>query len=671
MVEASKMMNKRTVSEVKERQERLAKMRSLLFYHEAKAKRMKKIKSKTFHWLRQKDRKTKLGLNGTKENLDPEEINEATLKQEFKRAQERMTLKHQNTSKWAKRIIQRGLKAKKDGSRDAIAEQLRIHEEVTRKIHYANNTSSSDDSSDEGTESGAGETDNKSSLITKSRARLLAKFKMETLKVLEGDAEAEIPATGLFSLPFMARAIEKKRKHAHDEALAVLEDLEQFESIDNRADGFQENVDLPQDIGVPSGRLAFGAMAKPLSLSKGTNGDDEFNMHIEDGSSSEDGSEDKNIVPTSRKSVTIPKKREEKDSHSLLSEAVENSDLEVAERVSSNLGVYLSVEQDGFKGSITNPWLFGELKEQPCVAGHANGVRSPKTDKKEEDNKRFDVQKLSGDNKTQAQKLLEPQVTIAGGENVLLSGVGANVRKTELAKKIDIKKRGKPVGSAKSFDVADTEQPKMLGSGGGSDSDEEHENEGMDKQGFQLMTRNESQAELIQRAFAGDNVEADFEQLKSHALDEEVPMGETPVNLPGWGQWTDVQKKKGQPLWILQQEEELKTKRNLALRKRKDSNLKHVIISEKLDKKAEKFLSSFLPFPYQSQETFERSIRMPIGREFNPDHAFRDMICPSVVKHAGVVIDPTKYTMPEASNGRDSFPLSRKRKGGKRGSDSL
>ena len=89
----------------------------------------------------------------------------------------------------------------------------------------------------------------------------------------------------------------------------------------------------------------------------------------------------------------------------------------------------------------------------------------------------------------------------------------------------------------------------------------------------------------MHRAFAGDDVEADFEQLKSHALNEEVPMGEAHPDLPGWGQWTNVQKKKGPPAWILKEQEELRRKRDEALKKRKDFKLKHVIISEKVDKK--------------------------------------------------------------------------------------
>ena len=38
-----------TLEEAKERRERLARMRSLLFYHELKSKRLKAIKSKEFH----------------------------------------------------------------------------------------------------------------------------------------------------------------------------------------------------------------------------------------------------------------------------------------------------------------------------------------------------------------------------------------------------------------------------------------------------------------------------------------------------------------------------------------------------------------------------------------------------------------------------------------------
>lgn len=49
-----------TVEEAKDRRERMAKMRSLLFAHEQKAKRLKAIKSKGFHRHAKKAAKMKV-----------------------------------------------------------------------------------------------------------------------------------------------------------------------------------------------------------------------------------------------------------------------------------------------------------------------------------------------------------------------------------------------------------------------------------------------------------------------------------------------------------------------------------------------------------------------------------------------------------------------------------
>lgn len=98
-----------------------------------------------------------------------------------------------------------------------------------------------------------------------------------------------------------------------------------------------------------------------------------------------------------------------------------------------------------------------------------------------------------------------------------------------------------------------------------------------------------SQAELIRRAFAGDDVEDDFDKDKQEILNEENPEPEKPMLLPGWGQWTDIQRKKGLPSWMVKEHENAKMKREEALKKRKDAHLKNVIISEKLDKKVSGF----------------------------------------------------------------------------------
>jgi hypothetical protein len=52
-------------------------------------------------------------------------------------------------SKWAKRVLKRGLEKQDEGTRAAIAEQLHLNTLLSRKIHSMNESSSNDESSSE------------------------------------------------------------------------------------------------------------------------------------------------------------------------------------------------------------------------------------------------------------------------------------------------------------------------------------------------------------------------------------------------------------------------------------------------------------------------------------------------------------------------------------------
>lgn len=104
-----------------------------------------------------------------------------------------MTLKHKNSSKWAKRILQRGLNSQDEGTRAAIAEQLQQHALLTRKMKSMKDSSSSSDSDDSDDEDAGSDQEEGS--------KLLEKAKQKTLKVLEEDDE--VPDSGVLSLPFM------------------------------------------------------------------------------------------------------------------------------------------------------------------------------------------------------------------------------------------------------------------------------------------------------------------------------------------------------------------------------------------------------------------------------------------------------------------------------------
>ena len=108
-----------------------------------------------------------------------------------------MTLRHKSSSKWAKRIKERGLNAQDEGTRAAIAEQQHLHALLTRKMNSMKDGSSSSEESSDEAQSDEDSPDSKHG----TTARLLKEAKEKTLNVL--NEQDEVPNLGLLSLPFM------------------------------------------------------------------------------------------------------------------------------------------------------------------------------------------------------------------------------------------------------------------------------------------------------------------------------------------------------------------------------------------------------------------------------------------------------------------------------------
>ncbi|XP_075509334.1 uncharacterized protein LOC142545823 isoform X2 [Primulina tabacum] len=542
-----------SIEDMKDRQDRLAKMRSLLFRHELKAKRIKKIKSKTYHRLLKKDRTKAADLAV---QMDPQAVKELTMKQEFKRAEERMTLKHKNSSRWATRILKRGLQVQDDGTRVAFAEQLNKHAELTRKMSSVNKSSSSDESSDDDDDLADGSDLDKTS-------NLLIKAKEKTRKLLEEDEE--FPHSGVLSLPFMVRGLKKRKEAADEEANLALKEYElSLKKLDDKSE--LGGVDMD----VSSGRRVFGVPKKAVSESSKKVKSDYYYANS-DGENDDEEREDE---------VT----EHEKDDHSLRLSDIDPNLLRQEFEINHDY-VFKS-----FEANVEDP--------EPKLT--------------------YDVSYFASDLWKKAKKSSANSNQIeVGNDNIVKSS--ASVRSLE-------------------------KDPMMEDDDGDSDADSGGEMvDGILSSGGKSAYELPSQSELIQRAFAGDDVEEYFEKDKAEVLNEENPEPEKPVLLPGWGQWTDVQKNKGLPSWMLEEHETAKKKREEALRKRKDAHLNNVIISEKLDKKAEKLHTKSLPYPYTSKEVFEQSIRMPIGPEFNPVSAIGALNRPEVVKKTGVIIKPIEF----------------------------
>ncbi|KAK6305606.1 hypothetical protein J4Q44_G00243860 [Coregonus suidteri] len=119
--------------EAKIRRAELQKARVLQSYYEAKAKRERKIKSKKYHRVQKKVmRKEYLKQFDEMVKTDPAAALDELKKMELSRMKERMSLKHQNSGKWAK---SKAIMAKyDDGARKAMQTQLEVNKDLTQKL---------------------------------------------------------------------------------------------------------------------------------------------------------------------------------------------------------------------------------------------------------------------------------------------------------------------------------------------------------------------------------------------------------------------------------------------------------------------------------------------------------------------------------------------------------
>jgi len=132
---------------VARRRAELRQMRELMFRAEIKARRINKIKSKTYRKIKRKEKEKlnekTLEADGLEDDSDAEEDR---LKREVKRARERATLRHKNTGKWAKQMKQKHFD---EGGREEIEEMLHRGEQLRRKIQGIGSDESEEEESSE------------------------------------------------------------------------------------------------------------------------------------------------------------------------------------------------------------------------------------------------------------------------------------------------------------------------------------------------------------------------------------------------------------------------------------------------------------------------------------------------------------------------------------------
>ncbi|KAI5957222.1 hypothetical protein KGF54_000150 [Candida jiufengensis] len=144
------------------------------------------------------------------------------------------------------------------------------------------------------------------------------------------------------------------------------------------------------------------------------------------------------------------------------------------------------------------------------------------------------------------------------------------------------------------------------------------------------------QKDLIKEAFIGDDVITEFESEKRKMIEDEDDKEED-LTLPGWGDWAGSSNPNKKRRKFIKKIDGITQKD-----KRKDKNLKNVIINEKQNKKNLKYQSSDIPYPFETKEQYERSLRMPVGQEWTSKETHQKLTMPRIITKQGTVIDPLK-----------------------------
>jgi len=139
-------LKKVSIDEVRLRQAELRAMRELMFRQDQKAKRIAKIKSKTYRRIHKRERERHMERQMAEEGFEGQDMQDEKLKMEAARAKERMTLRHKNTGDWARKMLSRGQHDLE--TRQAISEQVRRGDDLRRKIMGEDDESDDEEAAD-------------------------------------------------------------------------------------------------------------------------------------------------------------------------------------------------------------------------------------------------------------------------------------------------------------------------------------------------------------------------------------------------------------------------------------------------------------------------------------------------------------------------------------------
>ncbi|KAF8555092.1 Utp14-domain-containing protein [Imleria badia] len=569
-----------SVEDVAARRAELRMMRELAFRADKKAKRIAKIKSKTYRRIRKKQRERLDGEDGDGDgDGDGEgdvEEDEARLKAEVQRARERATLRHKNTGKWAKAM--KGREGLDQDQRQAIGEMLERGEKLRRRIHGEN---SDDDDGSEDTESDEEERDGEE----------IKRGAFEELAALRGEDDAALPdpkSKSVFNMKFMRDAAARQSREADAQAEELQKEMGFVIDGEDEEDGADPNGAAPAEdttmVQRTGGRLSFRPGAMPGTLKTlGSLASDTSSVTLQSADLLLD--------------ISAP-------------EATPTPSLSTPTSTST---------------SIPNPWLVpaassGPSRKRNEVLVHKDASALTKSSNR--------LKKQSGKDAEERERAKDDAVLEIDANDVLTvpeppaPSVSGKKAKGKAKAKETVPKASAGASSAAGEGDDESDAP----------SEVEEQERAAEEKNADKGVRAFQQRDLVALAFAGDNVVQAFAEAKRQETEADAPR-EVDTTLPGWGTWGGTGTKKQAPKPHL-----IKSIPGIAPTARADHATPHVILSEKRDKKAAKYRVRELPYPYTSHAQFERRMAVPLGSEWNTRVGFQRGTMPRVVKKVRAVV---------------------------------
>ena len=564
--------NQMPIEDVQARRAELRRNRDLLFREEIRAKRIKKIKSKSYRRVHRKERQRNLLrekeiLGETAVDLEPEQE-----RLEKARAEERMNGRHKE-SRWAKSMKEIGRTVWDSEARDELTDMARRNEELRQRIQGK----VARDSDLSGSESG------NSSLDSDSDPKHARQTLQKHLGRLGSGANAE-DTSRLGSLKFMQRA-NANQQLENDEAIKNMM-VELADENDSGGASKEQRI---------IGRRRYGP-EPDAGLEVESRATNEFEEY--QGSSDREARED----AQSDHEVEIITKQPDKPREYL--SAGQRSAFDHEKTAPRNP-----------KHSEDNPWL---VTAKGSHDGKLLAAENAVLVSKESNTSQDRMAPAAGYHHSHDQPPLRDEST----SKSRLETVPRLVENQDVRSELPDQEANE--SSFEGFSPS------------GSDSEE-------------AGGSHKTNAELIRRAFASDDVlaassfAAERAALEAEEGEGDELEGASSNHLPGWGSWT------GEGLPKRDRRQAAASAANARKRSesdaakqvqqpRADGALHNAMISQKRVPKTARYLATALPRPFESRAQYERSLRLPVGREWVAGETFREMVRPRVEVRAGEVV---------------------------------